>query len=392
MTEPEKDIPICQFCKATFNTRSGLFQHQRTVASCVLKQENLGIVIKHKKDFSCDGCKKKFTASASLAYHVERCKEKIINMKDDKIKHLEHLKTDHVHDKECLCTEKDMKIKELQGVITSLQETIKKLKPLGEEPHKTVCDTVRRIDRMIETENGIDSVAFRMARNKTIHNFLQLQTTKDYIKVFICNTGITFSRTIETWVSNKIGYYLAQWISYKFTDKKASLKELECMYQENNSLKKDYQTLLVKHNSSMKTHQYFKFKEKGPCFYIIENGISCACNHNIKKFGIAGLYKDNEDTFDNRLRSHRTLWPQLKVNFVIFMKEVDFLEKTIKRFYEKEINPNGHEIMEGVTTEQIVERIHKWIHDMSITYYTIASDEYIQKYNDYVITTIKVNE
>ena len=177
--------------------------------------------------------------------------------------------------------------------------------------------------------------------------------------------------------------------------KEMSSKEIESIYQENTSLKQDYQKLLVKHNSFMKTHRYFKFKERGPCFYIIENGIPCECKHNVsrKKFGIAGLSKDNEeDTFDNRLKSHRTLWPQLKVIFVIFIKAADVLEQTIKRFYDKEINPNGHEIIQGVTTEQITERIHKWIEGMSITEYTILSDEQIQKYNDYVITTVKVNE
>lgn len=468
MTEPEKEIPTCQFCEAQFNTRSGLFQHQRTVVSCVLKQEKLGIIVKHKKDFSCDGCKKKFTTKASLVYHLEICKEKVIKMKDEKIKHLENCKTNKKEPSEhimlpirkdgmvnatSLCKtnnknishyfedettkkfindlgttwdilikvelgiywvhqkigyhlvqwvlrdetkehykDNDVKIKELQQEIEFLKYKVEHLEPL---PVVDIPITNVVTEYRIEPENdGPNSISFSVARNKIIKNFLELQTTKAYIKALISNTGIPFSRIIETWVYRKLGYYLAQWISSEFTlGKKTSFKALDSMYQENNSLKQDYQKLLVKHNSSLKSHRYVKFKERGPCFYIIENGIPCECKHNVgrKKFGIAGLSKDNEeDTFDNRLKSHRTLWPQLKVNFIIFMKDVEFLEKTIKRFYDKEINPNGHEIIEGVTTEQIVVRIHKWIDDMSITEYTIASYEHIKEYNDYVVTTVKV--
>ena len=125
-----------------------------------------------------------------------------------------------------------------------------------------------------------------------------------------------------------------------------------------------FEYVLIKHNSSLKSHRYVKFNEKGPCFYIIEEGTQCECKFNIsrKKFGIAGLSKDvNQDTIDERLRCHRTIWPQLKVNYILFMKDVETIEKSIKRIYDKEINPNGHEIIEGVPTEALIERINHLI-------------------------------
>ena len=177
--------------------------------------------------------------------------------------------------------------------------------------------------------------------------------------------------------------------------KEKSNEDLEKVYKEQiknlssqlETSKLENQSLLVKHNSSLKTHRYIKFKETGSCFYIIEQGISCQCKNNIqRKFGIAGL---GQDTFDDRLKSHRTIWPQLKVNFIIFMKEVDILESSIKRIYEKEINPNGHEIVEGVTTEQIIKSIIKIIDALCIVNYKIISNEKIDEYNKYVFTTIK---
>lgn len=140
----------------------------------------------------------------------------------------------------------------------------------------------------------------------------------------------------------------------------------------------------------MKNHRYVKFNEHGSCFYIIESGILCDCKHNINryKFGIAGT---EHDTLDVRLRSHRTIWPQLKVIFIVFLKEVDILEQSIKRIYVNEINPNGHEIIEGVSSDQLIESIKQFIKALGLVQYMIMPDERIKEYNDYVTTTVKIN-
>ena len=168
----------------------------------------------------------------------------------------------------------------------------------------------------------------------------------------------------------------------KYKEKIASLtSELE-------SNKQDYQSLTKKHISTLKTHQYIKFKDTDPCFYIVESGISCDCGQpNIQyKFGIAG---NDKNTIDDRLRSHRTLWPLLKVRFLLFMKDVVMIEKSFKMMYEKEINPNGHEIIEEVILEDMINRIKKLMTMLSIKDYHIMSEEKLKKYNDYVDTTIK---
>jgi hypothetical protein len=71
------------------------------------------------------------------------------------------------------------------------------------------------------------------------------------------------------------------------------------------------------------------------------------------------------------------------------MKEVSVIEKTFKMMYEKEINPNGHEIIEGVLLVNMIERLKKLFDLLCIKDYHIMSEEKLKEYNDYVDTTIK---
>ena len=281
----------------------------------------------------------------------------------------------------------------------------------------------------IRSDGMLNATALCKAGNKLIGHYLENRNTKEFLTILESNIGIPILDLIKadiggnhsgTWVHRKIGYHLAQWISPEFSvkvstildelfingkielGKETPVHELESTYQHKiKSLQlqleqksDEHKSLLIKHNSSLKNHRYVKFKEKGPCFYIIEQGIPCECKYNMsrKKFGIAGLSKeDNQDTIDDRLRSHRTNWPQLKVNYIIFIKEVDVIEQSIKRIYEKEINPNGHEIIEGVSTENIINRINKLIDVLGIKDYRIVSEDKLKQYNDYVVTTVKTS-
>ena len=234
----------------------------------------------------------------------------------------------------------------------------------------------------------------------------------------------------KTWVHPQVAINIAQWISPEFdvqvskwifelmiTGKvelgnEKTNEELENIYKEKiNSLteeletnkeqlttitseletnKEQYHLLLKKHNSSLKNHRYIKFKENDPCFYIIDSGVVCDdCGKpNIQfKFGIAGT--DEKNTIDDRLESHRTLWPLLKVRFLLFIKDVTMIEKNFKMMYEKEINPNGHEIIEGVTLKNMIDRLKQLFDLLCLTNYHIMSDEKLKEYNDYVDTTVK---
>ena len=143
----------------------------------------------------------------------------------------------------------------------------------------------------------------------------------------------------------------------------------------------------------MKKHHYVKFKESGPCFYIVDPGVKCECvyNTNRKKFGVAGISSKNEqiDTIDKRLQSHRTTWPLLKVEFILFTKHAVIIEKNFKIMYEKEINPNGHEIIEGISSDVMIEKVKQLLEFLSIKDFNIISGEKLLEYNNYVDTTVK---
>ena len=290
----------------------------------------------------------------------------------------------------------------------------------------------------IRADGMIDATALCKAGNKKLNHYIENKNTKEYLDALESDTGIPVSQLITihkgnsksftqgTWVHRKVGYHLAQWLSPKFAVQVSNIldelfitgkvelgneksnEELERQYKEQiehlslelntnkkelETTKNNYQTLLVKHNSSLKKHNYVKFKESGPCFYIVDPGIKCECIFNTyrKKFGIAGISTKNEqlETVDKRLKSHRTTWPLLKVEFILFTKQAIMIEKNFKIIYEKQINPNGHEIIEGVSTEVMIDKVKQLLEFLSIKDFYIIPNEKLLEYNNYVDTTVK---
>jgi hypothetical protein len=273
----------------------------------------------------------------------------------------------------------------------------------------------------IRLDGMINATSLCKATGKRLDHYKENLQTKDYLNELSSVTGIPVSELFNpiiggkypgTWVHRKVGYHLAQWISPKFAvqvslildelfitgkvelykekqpdeidnEYKRQISDLKTKLDTNTE---QYQKLLIKHNSSLKTHRYIKFKKTDPCFYIIDSGVDCDCLRY--KFGITGL--DQGNNIDDRLRCHRTLWPQLKVRYLLFVKDVEMIEKSFKMMFDKQINPNGHEIIEGVTFDEMIERIEKLFDILCIKEYHIMPEEKLKEYNDYVETTIKV--
>lgn len=277
-------------------------------------------------------------------------------------------------------------------------------------------------------EDGyIDVTNLCKAGGKLFKNWNGLEKTQAFIDVLSRSAGIPADLLIQsvtggknedrkTWVHPQVAINISQWISPEFDVKVSKWimelltvgrvdlgrektdMELQLLYKQKieqvKLLTEENQKLTVKINSSLKSHRYFKFNETGQCFYIIDPGTNCDCAPHKKKFGIAGTSKKAEivDSIDERLRSHRTTWPMLKVEFVLFVKEVNIIEKNFKLMFEKSINPNGHEIIEGINTQEMIKRIMKLLNILDITDYLVLPDESLKKYNDYVDTTRKVTE
>jgi hypothetical protein len=104
--------------------------------------------------------------------------------------------------------------------------------------------------------------------------------------------------------------------------------------------------------------------------------------------------EDNKQTesLDKRLSDHRTLWPQLQVKFVVYDDDAELLEKCMKRLYHKQINPGGHEIIEGVSLEEVIEQTKGFLdlfnlYDKENKKYCI--EENIEQYNKNTLTHMK---
>jgi len=307
------------------------------------------------------------------------------------------------------------------------QLIIKEVKPLVINDYTIVY---RKEDGYVDVTN------LCKAGGKLFKNWNGLEKTQAFIKVLSCVAGIPATQLLSsikggkaenqgTWAHPQVAINIAQWISPEFdvqvskwifelmvTGKvelgnEKSNEELESLYKQQiktltNQLEKttnqletnkeEHHKLLVKYNSSLKKHSYYKFKETGPCFYVFHSGYEYLDRVIRKKFGIAGTSdKDGKvDTIDSRLQSHRTNHPNLRLDFLMFTKDARFIEDGFKRYYHKEINPNGHEWIENITTEQIIERVKAVLKDFNIEEYNIVSDKTLKKYNDYVITTVKV--
>jgi hypothetical protein len=224
------------------------------------------------------------------------------------------------------------------------------------------------------------------------------QTRKYYIKVE------SLARTMKDYI-------------FEYTNREKELQfqlqQLQIQLQQ-----KHYKLLEQKFNSSLQKHRYFKFKDTGPGLYIIHSGLDYFDGVNRVKVGIAGVPRrkpihGNCDTckncstcnpeqdrkvvvesIDKRLQNHRTLWPRLRVNFLLFTHDVTLLEKCLKRIYKENINPGGHEIVEGVSKETLIQKTKELLIMLNIDYedYRICSDEELNNYNQIVLSTIKVEQ
>jgi phage anti-repressor protein len=140
--------------------------------------------------------------------------------------------------------------------------------------------------------------------------------------------------------------------------------------------------LQQKHNAITRKHYFYKFKTKGPAFYIIASGLEYKDDVIRIKIGICGCPKrkikncphcneclednKNNDSIDTRLGDHRTLWPRLQVKFVVYTLDAELLEKCMKRTYRARINPNGHEIIEGISVNNIIEKTNEYLEMFNI--------------------------
>jgi len=202
------------------------------------------------------------------------------------------------------------------------------------------------------------------------------------------------AKMFKRWVTSEVLPSIRKNGEYKLNQKIALLE------QQNFALQK-------KHNALVRRHFYYKFKQKGPSLYIITSGLEYKDGVTRIKFGICGCPKrkistcphckknledgKDNDSIDNRLSTHRTLWPRLLVKFVVYTPDARLLEKCLKRVYRNQINPSGHEIVEGVTVSEIVDRTKRYLEMFNVFNdepdYTVEKN--VNKYNQRTLEIMK---
>jgi hypothetical protein len=417
-------MTVCDFCNTELSSISALNKHKRTSKFCIKIQEEKSDNVLDKQLFKCEHCDKELTSNYRLQSHLKICKTKKKEYKNE----MNEMK--EMMEKVLQLTKDVERLKEKPSTTTTNKyESILECIAFNNEDNSNIIDEKstnhdiheykfgNNFSVPIRSDGIINATALCKAAGKSLDHYKDKLQTKDYLNELSLVTGIPVSELFKpiiggkyqgTWVHRKVGYHLAQWISPKFALQlslildelfitgKVELKqpdEIDNEYKSQITYLKtkldtnteQYQKLLNKHNSSLKTHRYIKFKKTDPCFYIIDSGVDCDCLRY--KFGITGLEQDNN--IDDRLGCHRTLWPQLKVRYLLFVKNVEMIEKSFKMMFYKEINPNGHEIIEGVTFDEMIGRIEKLFDILCIKEYHIMPEDKLKEYNDYVETTIK---
>ena len=221
----------------------------------------------------------------------------------------------------------------------------------------------------------------------------------------------TTGATSQTWGHPQVAIHIAQWISPEFSVKvsrwvyelaatgkvvlgeeksaaaldeiwltriRALESQLEAKDRQLSVTESAYHQLQEVHESRLLRHNYYKFKHQGPALYLATSGLEYEDGISRAKLGIAGCRptrklpckhcKHQPDSsakepksIDDRVASHRGLWPALQIKFLVYTPDAAIIEKALKRTYRDNINPSGHEIIEGVDPAKIIETIQAYL-------------------------------
>ena len=185
-----------------------------------------------------------------------------------------------------------------------------------------------------------------------------------------------------SWVHPDLAILIAQWVSPKLAIQVCSwVRELaitgtvtvgqEKTNQQLMQLQKEHKQIKNDLWKIKQKKQYHKFK-KGPSFYIISD----LDGKSLKfKPGFEGV-----DVF-TRLKQHRSTMPGCKLEFLIYSKDSDLLEKTVLKRFESKRNVVNHEWIFDIDVEHIVKSTKGIMSFLGIEY---TEEENLADYNEQI--------
>jgi hypothetical protein len=147
-----------------------------------------------------------------------------------------------------------------------------------------------------------------------------------------------------------------------------------------------------------KKHTHVKFNVTEPTYYLFDYGALCNDGCRLKNFNKHGItIKKGENgnkylTLDGRLRTHRTTFPMLRLNFAVTAPEffIIMIEKIMEEKYGIQLNPSNHELFESLDViNDIKKTVINFLENMCPGKYKIIEQELIDKYNEDISLTIK---
>jgi hypothetical protein len=262
----------------------------------------------------------------------------------------------------------------------------------------------------VRKDGYINATELCKAGGKRLDHYKENKQTQDYLQALISITGIPGIELIKTniggdhkgtWVHRKVAIHLAQWISPTFSvqvsnwldellltgkvelGKEKNYEELENIYKmkiqklehdneiktknfeqiklsnqviitENALLKKQVSQISKVHDEMCKKRNYHKFK-KGHCFYVVKDDWR---EKDYFKFGITSNIND-------RLQDYRTIVPECKILFLVYLENNKILEDCIKNKYKDILTHQNHEYIISINIDELIittKKLLKFLH------------------------------
>jgi len=236
----------------------------------------------------------------------------------------------------------------------------------------------------------------RSKTTKELVTFLEQETKHD---VIVSKKGNSNDFTQGSWIHPDLSIQLAQWISPVFAIKvnrwvkefvlpetvasskkknERQLKELQALVHKERSEKEQ---IVKKHSSLLFKRNYHKLK-KGPCFYIISNPTSKEMSY---KIGIT-------NNINKRLGHYRTSIPQVKLEFLVYTSDNEFLETGMLKKYSENRQENlNHEWIFDVKLPHLISSITTFLQFCSCDY-EIANNDDLEKCKMVDIVPVSLGE
>lgn len=236
---------------------------------------------------------------------------------------------------------------------------------------KNTTDILRNIPEKWKSLTNVKSIS-------GIQN--SLVVTEAGLYKIIMRSNKPIAEPFQEWVCETVLPSIRKTGEFKMEEYKKKIESLEKVIQtkqkviedvvkESHTVSLSYKHLLELHDNLRKKKGYYKFKQ-GKCCYIVSDS-----------WRDKSYYKVGETcNINERLKNYRTSMPMCRIEFLVYLEDNILLEKSIKKTYEDNLNPNNHEYVSGVSLEDLISSFKTSInfHKLKVTY-----EEKLDKYNNF---------